>query len=134
MCYDQFSRQFEAYLGNHLTDYFIYMVAECLDTRTFLTLTTDDNWDRVLLMETQGLCTEYERTGRNEALVATTSSVARGVRGRGGRGGSSVVNLLTPEEILQERLTGTPKTAPPLRLEYSSFVCLMKKKKLNVIL
>ena len=64
-CYNQLSLQFDFYLGSHLTDYFIYMVGEGLDTRTFLLLSFDNLFERVELVESQGLCTKYVKAGRN---------------------------------------------------------------------
>jgi hypothetical protein len=125
-CVVQLSLQFNSYLGEHLTDYYIYKVAECLDTRTFLTLSMEDLYERVELMESQGLCTDYEKTGRHESAIVATSNRGRG-RGRGIRGGASMTTSLTPEEILQERLTGIPKSVPLLRLEFSTFVSFVKK-------
>jgi len=116
------------YLGASLSNYYLYKVAECLDTRTFQLLSDDDKFECLNLIESQNLCTDFEKTGR-----CLTPTQAPTQAPQSGRRGASVTQpsqtpVLSAAEQLQLRITGVPKTVPPVRVEFALFLEIMSQE------
>ena len=70
------------------------------------------------MIEDQELCSSYEKTGlRGDEAVRVTNSR---------RGRTRATPQLSAEELFHQRVTGTPVTVSPIRVEFLTFCKLMQ--------
>lgn len=105
--------QFDDYLGSHYSDYFLYRIAECLDTRTYRSVSTSDQ--KTALMHIKDLCLRSEILSPEELRIMGVISDSSTIRemSEGAR--------FEAELLGSQPLSSGLKKVSPLSEEFLSF-------------